>query len=120
MAVNSSLRALKQALSKHGLLGSSIIPKTFDPSVFVTVEYELSGGLMIEPGQTAPIDATQSEPAVSFSAAEGKEAYTLALLDPDAPTRSDPKWGPFRHWLVSGVKPGTPARFEGETFTKYM
>ncbi|GAA5917070.1 hypothetical protein JCM6882_009486, partial [Rhodosporidiobolus microsporus] len=35
-----SLSALKQALSKHGLLGSSIIPsKSFDPSVFVHVAY---------------------------------------------------------------------------------
>ncbi|KAF8414558.1 hypothetical protein L210DRAFT_3434826, partial [Boletus edulis BED1] len=27
--------------------------------------------------------------------------YTLVMTDPDAPSRSDPKMGEWRHWLVS-------------------
>ncbi|GAA5887746.1 hypothetical protein JCM6882_001517, partial [Rhodosporidiobolus microsporus] len=75
----------------------------------------------VEPGATLPIDATQEQPSISFEAAEGKERFTLALLDPDAPSRGDPKWAPFRHWLVTGLNPGTPTRLEGgEELTPYM
>lgn len=28
-------------------------------------------------------------------------SYTLVMTDPDAPSRDDPKFGPFRHWVVS-------------------
>ena len=34
----------------------------------------------------------------------GKDAsYTLVMTDPDAPSRDDPKFGPFRHWVVSVI-----------------
>lgn len=28
-------------------------------------------------------------------------SYTLVMTDPDAPSRDDPKFGAFRHWVVS-------------------
>ena len=49
-------------------------------------------------------DDTQSEPDVEITPMggdDGSPTYTLAMLDPDAPSRSDPKYGPFRHWVVS-------------------
>jgi len=29
--------------------------------------------------------------------------YTIALTDPDAPTRNDPKWSEMCHWIATGV-----------------
>lgn len=36
---------------------------------------------------------------------EEEELYTLVMTDPDAPSREDPKFGPFRHWVVSLSSP---------------
>lgn len=72
----------------------------------------------IQPGATYAVDATQDEPSVSFNAAPGPEAkYTLVLADPDAPSRSDQKWSPFRHWVLADVVPG---QAPGQTLTGYL
>ncbi|GAA5878640.1 hypothetical protein JCM1840_003537 [Sporobolomyces johnsonii] len=114
-----SVAALKSALESHGLLGSSIIPKSFNPDVFVRVLY-LRSNVAVSPGELLGVQKTQEEPRVSFEThQDDPEHYTLALLDPDAPSKSDPKWAPFRHWLITGVRPGEPARF-GEVLTSYM
>lgn len=43
----------------------------------------------------------QSKPTVTWEAEEGK-LYTLVMTDPDAPTRSDPKWG---EWYARRLHP---------------
>ena len=32
---------------------------------------------------------------------EGSASFTLVMVDPDAPSRKNPKNGPWRHWIVS-------------------
>lgn len=39
--------------------------------------------------------------AVDGESTDANTSYTLVMLDPDAPSRADPKYGPFRHWVVS-------------------
>ncbi|KAG5650533.1 hypothetical protein H0H81_011922 [Sphagnurus paluster] len=31
-------------------------------------------------------------------------SYTLVMTDPDAPSRADPKYRQFRHWVITGIK----------------
>lgn len=40
------------------------------------------------------------------------------LIDPDAPTPEDPKFAFWRHWVVSGLKPGAEA--PGTTLTEFL
>lgn len=40
------------------------------------------------------------------------------LIDPDAPTPEDPKFAFWRHWVVSGLKPGAAAT--GTTLTEFL
>lgn len=50
----------------------------------------------------------QNEPDVEITPMGGEDGaptYTLAMFDPDAPSRNDPKYGPFRHWVVSEPNP---------------
>ncbi|KAJ2904798.1 PEBP-like protein [Zalerion maritima] len=49
-------------------------------------------------------ELTAAEPSIVFPGAEDGGSYTLAMLDPDAPTRMDPMFRSFRHWVVTGVK----------------
>jgi phosphatidylethanolamine-binding protein (PEBP) family uncharacterized protein len=46
---------------------------------------------------------------------EGEERYTLMLLDPDAPTPADPKFGYWRHWIVTGLCLSTGSGDETKT-----
>lgn len=47
----------------------------------------------------------KDKPTLSWEAEDGAY-YTLLLVDPDAPSRTDPKNREFRHWLVMNI-PGT-------------
>ena len=42
----------------------------------------------------------------------------LFLLDPDAPSRQDPKWGEWRHWVVVNI-PGCEVG-KGEEVAAYI
>jgi phosphatidylethanolamine-binding protein len=43
--------------------------------------------------------------AVSKLALDGKDMqYTIAMTDPDAPSRDNPEWSQICHWIVTGVR----------------
>ncbi|TKA55357.1 hypothetical protein B0A53_02281 [Rhodotorula sp. CCFEE 5036] len=110
---------IKKALSDAGLLGSSLIPSTFNPKITVHATYPSSKVGNVQPGSTYAVSETQDEPTVSFNAPAGQpEAkYTVVLADPDAPSREDPKWGPYMHFALADVVPGQAA---GTTLVGYM
>lgn len=105
------------SLSEAGLLGSSLIPSTFDPKVSVHATYSAFGN--VQPGSTYAVSATQDEPTVSFNSPAGapRSKYTVVLADPDAPSREDPKMSPFMHFALADVVPGEAA---GTTLVGYM
>ena len=43
---------------------------------------------------------------LEWSNAQADSFYTLIMTDPDAPSRADPKYGQFQHWLVVNI-PGS-------------
>ncbi|KAH8276782.1 hypothetical protein KR026_000654 [Drosophila bipectinata] len=43
-------------------------------------------------------------PTVQWCAPEGDSLYTLLMVDPDAPTRQDPKFREILHWAVVNIK----------------
>ncbi|XP_053573953.1 phosphatidylethanolamine-binding protein 4 isoform X2 [Bombina bombina] len=45
-------------------------------------------------------------PWIKYTKAELGKLYTLIMVDPDAPTRSDPKYRYWRHWVMTDI----PAR----------
>jgi len=57
-----------------------------------------------------------SEPKVQWDA-DSNSFYTLANVDPDAPSRSNPKFREWRHWLVVNI-PGSDVK-KGEVISSY-
>lgn len=47
-------------------------------------------------------------------------SYTLLLIDPDAPTPSDPKFAYWRHWVVTRIPSASPFPHSGTTLTQYL
>lgn len=51
-------------------------------------------------------------------AAGGDDLYTIALVDPDGPSRANPIRGECLHWLVVNVRGTEPST--GETLVEYI
>uniref|UniRef100_A0A7M4F7U3 Phosphatidylethanolamine binding protein 4 n=1 Tax=Crocodylus porosus TaxID=8502 RepID=A0A7M4F7U3_CROPO len=44
------------------------------------------------------------DPEIKYPRAEKNKSYVLIMADPDAPSRSDPKFRFWRHWLVIDIQ----------------
>ncbi|KAG0323005.1 hypothetical protein BG000_002750, partial [Podila horticola] len=70
---------------------------------------------------------TQHPPEISFQSDSPNDKYTLIMTDPDAPSRSNPKFREWRHWVVSNISGSSslsgfqPANVShGTVLTPYM
>ena len=110
MPVLDPLSAVATAVKAAGIIPDVIPDKTpFIPEALLDVKWPTGKEAML--GNTLTTIDTADEPAVSFTpmqsfAAATDVGYTLAMTDPDAPSRGDPKMGQWRHWLVSRTARG--------------
>lgn len=106
--------AVISALKREGLI-PDVLPESFSPSMLFSIIYP--NGKEVLMGNEFQIDEAADEPQISFmpmsmpaeqADSAGEEvAYTLAMLDPDVPSRADPQNKAFRHWVVSDSHPMT-------------
>uniref|UniRef100_A0A7M4F947 Phosphatidylethanolamine binding protein 4 n=1 Tax=Crocodylus porosus TaxID=8502 RepID=A0A7M4F947_CROPO len=62
------------------------------------------------------------DPEIKYPRAEKNKSYVLIMADPDAPSRSDPKFRFWRHWLVIDIQ-GSDLRaghLRGHVLTDYV
>ncbi|KAI0084595.1 PEBP-like protein [Irpex rosettiformis] len=100
-----------EALKREKLI-PNVIPETFIPSMLFSIIYP--GGNEVILGNELSTNDTAEEPDISFAPlsmpveqadSEGDEvAYTLVMFDPDVPTRADPQYKTFRHWVITGLQ----------------
>ncbi|XP_020635991.2 phosphatidylethanolamine-binding protein 4 [Pogona vitticeps] len=45
-------------------------------------------------------------PRVQYQQADGNKKYVLIMVDPDAPSRADPKYRFWRHWTIIDINGG--------------
>lgn len=99
------IASILSSLKESGVI-PDVIPESlnFAPSEFFTVAYPSK--TLTEVGSKFTKDETQQEPELYLidndeGEAAAEETYTLVMTDPDAPSRADPKYGQWRHWVVS-------------------
>ncbi|CAI7993366.1 Phosphatidylethanolamine-binding protein homolog F40A3.3 [Geodia barretti] len=104
--------ALQEKFREHG-----VVPDVIDepPAELAIVKYDC--GVTVEPGAILTPTQVQNAPVVTWPA-EDSALYTLIMTDPDAPSRSDPKWGEWRHWVVFNI-PGADLA-KGEEWWAYV
>jgi len=90
-----------------------VLPRT--PNEMAYVVY--SGGRNVNLGNVLTPSEVTHAPSVSFTADRHKN-HTLIMVDPDAPSRKNPFYKEWLHWLVVNI-PGTNIS-EGETLAAYM
>ncbi|KAF8741333.1 Phosphatidylethanolamine-binding protein, partial [Rhizoctonia solani] len=92
-----------EALNKEQIV-PDVIPEGFIPSTLLNIAW---GDKEAQLGNELTKGDTVNEPMITFAPGsdDGPDStYTLAFLDPDAPSRADPKFGPFRHWVITGLR----------------
>lgn len=105
-------------------LSAGLVPDVL-PASFVKTRLELTvdfpgtaskaahghGGITLTPAQAS------AQPDVAW-AADASSYFTLAIVDPDAPSRQKPTHAPWLHWLVVNI-PGKEVA-GGDVRTQYM
>ncbi|OCH91729.1 PEBP-like protein [Obba rivulosa] len=124
MADLDPLSSVVTSLKREGII-PDVLPDSFSPSVLFSVNYP--SGMVAMLGNELTVQDTLDEPTVTFvpmnlpqaqadsagESAADEVSYTLAMLDPDAPSRKEPLYKCFRHWVVTGLQ--SPPRTSSET-----
>ncbi|KAK4052754.1 carboxypeptidase Y inhibitor [Microbotryomycetes sp. JL201] len=101
------LQLVRSALDKAGLLGTPYIPRDFHPTVVVQIDFPQTGAT-VQLGNELEPSQGQGDPVVSFVAQDPSDqqgTFCLVSYDPDAPSRENQEFGPWRHYIAGGLKP---------------
>ncbi|KAL4732135.1 carboxypeptidase Y inhibitor [Fusarium chlamydosporum] len=95
------------------LLEAEIIPTVIDdfpPALELSASWKHDSadlGNTLKPGHLKKAPSIHLEPVESDSSLENllkkRTPYVIVLTDPDAPSRDDPKWSEFCHWIAVGT-----------------
>lgn len=106
----------KPTLTSYRLLNAEIIPTAMDdfiPALKMTVSWPNKTAML---GNTIDPDELQDAPTVKLHGSHRTVSsglqYTIALTDPDAPSRDNPEWSEMCHWIVTQVSVTTPSPME--------
>ncbi|KAK6124014.1 hypothetical protein DH2020_042230 [Rehmannia glutinosa] len=87
----------------------------FVPAAELAVQYggkEIGNGSEVKPSSAA-------EPPRLYIRGSANNYYTLVMVDPDAPSPSEPTFREWLHWLVIDIPEGSDAS-EGKEMMPYM
>ncbi|KAH9845777.1 phosphatidylethanolamine-binding protein [Teratosphaeria destructans] len=89
---------------------AEIIPTVLDPfDPKLTISVSWPDDVTAELGNTLDPSETQKAPKVHFTDLSSdiiglaSVQLTIAMTDPDAPSRDDPKWSEIAHWIATNV-----------------
>ncbi|PSS00649.1 phosphatidylethanolamine-binding protein [Coniella lustricola] len=88
-------------------LGNTLRPKSLQDPPTVTLKLAGSSEDNRHGHDSAAVVSSSKSTTCALSM---KTTYVLALTDPDAPSRNDPKWFEFCHWIATGLgAPSSPS-----------
>ncbi|EDS33457.1 OV-16 antigen [Culex quinquefasciatus] len=101
-----------KAMEKHQVV-PDVIPVA--PAELAKVSY--ASGVSVNEGNELTPKQVKDLPTVEWNA-DGSALYTLCMTDPDAPSRKEPTYREWHHWLVGNI-PGADVA-KGETLSEYV
>ncbi|KAL7077395.1 hypothetical protein ACQ4LE_003014 [Meloidogyne hapla] len=108
----STIMSTIEEFKKNSII-SDVIPKAPEKRVRVTYDSGVEANL----GNVLTPTQVKNPPTLTWEAEDGV-LYTLALTDPDAPSRASPKFREWHHWLVVNI-PGNDVA-KGEVLSEYV
>ncbi|KAL0818142.1 hypothetical protein ABMA28_008666 [Loxostege sticticalis] len=107
-----AMSTVAKAFETHQVV-PDVVPKA--PAAAAQVKYP--SGVEVNEGNELTPTQVKDVPTVTWDASPD-QFYTLAMTDPDAPSRADPKFREWHHWLVGNIPGGNVAG--GETLSAYV
>ncbi|KAJ4956644.1 hypothetical protein NE237_013427 [Protea cynaroides] len=92
-----------------GVIGDVL--DSFNRSISIRVIYnnrEVANGCDLRPSVVV------NQPRVELGGNDLRTFYTLVMVDPDAPSPSDPNLREYLHWMVTDIPEGTTTNFGQE------
>ncbi|XP_076262387.1 protein D3-like isoform X2 [Rhynchophorus ferrugineus] len=99
-------------MEKHG-----VVPDVIDVAPQGVVEVNYPSGVKVDQGNELTPTQVKDQPNVNWPA-NTNDYYTLCMTDPDAPSRKQPTYREWHHWLVGNI-PGTNIS-QGEVLSDYI
>ncbi|CAH2094034.1 unnamed protein product [Euphydryas editha] len=94
-----------------------IVPDVVPNAPVCEVKVHYPSGVEAKLGNELTPTLVKDEPSVYWNSNPGKY-YILAMIDPDVPSRKEPKLREFNHWLVGNI-PGSNVT-AGETLSEHI
>ncbi|KAF2886035.1 hypothetical protein ILUMI_20138 [Ignelater luminosus] len=95
----------------------AIVPDVIDSLPQTVLEAVYANNVVVDAGKELTPTKVKDKPTVKWPAEEGS-FYVLMMVDPDAPSRQNPKFREWHHWLVVNI-PGNDVA-KGETLSEYI
>lgn len=119
VATMVNFRVLTRAMSTvaKSFEASQVVPDVIPKAPAALLQVKYPSGVEVKEGNELTPTLVKDEPSVKWDAEPG-QYYTLAMTDPDAPSRKEPTFREWHHWLVGNIQ-GNEVN-SGETLSQYV
>jgi len=95
-----------------------VVPDVIDVVPLHVAEVKFASGVVLKSGnELTPTQVKDPPSSVEWPTEEGA-LYTLCMTDPDAPSRNNPKFREWHHWLVVNIPENRVG--EGKVLSAYV
>lgn len=103
--------------SLENLVKDQVVPDVIDAKPSASIKVTYPSNVEVQQGNELAPTKVKDVPKFEFEA-KADQLYTLVMVDPDAPSRKDPKFREILHYLVSNI-PGNDVA-KGDTLAEYI
>ncbi|XP_023947600.1 phosphatidylethanolamine-binding protein homolog F40A3.3 isoform X3 [Bicyclus anynana] len=96
---------------------NAVVPDVVGKAPEAAVTVKFTSGVEVKSGNVLTPTQVKDVPSVSWDA-QPDVFYTLAMTDPDAPSRKEPTFREWHHWLVGNIAGNDVA--SGDTLSAYI
>lgn len=105
------------AATNSNMEKEKVAPDVIDKVPGTVLDVVYANNVVVSEGNELTPTKVKDPPTVKWTANEG-DYYVLVMTDPDAPSRSNPKFREWHHWLVGNI-PGNNIS-QGVTLSEYI
>ena len=107
----------KSMASLDNLDTEKVVPDVIDAKTSASIDIKWPSGVTAQQGNKLTPTQVKDQPEFKFEAKPDK-LYTLAMVDPDAPSRQEPTFREILHCMIANI-PGNDVA-KGDVFAEYV